>query len=177
MRDAPEVFIWHVVHACMYGSKRLKKTGLLINFFAPNLQKLCDNGHKHLPWTHSETVDPETGRRVQVFDTASEAEYHRQFCEALAIAFTAELQSKGFSWRLEPPLQESAAYLANDKQPRGARGHAVIAEFKHLVQVTVQQLLTCRKPLHKTPKTLAGVPIGAKLVRFSIFRKRGSRML
>ena len=174
MRDAPEVFIWHVVHACMYGSKRLKKTGLLINFFAPNLQKLCDNGHKHLPWTHSETVDPETGRRVQVFDTASEAEYPRQFCEALAIAFTAELQSKGFSWRLEPPLQESAAYLANDKQPRGARGHAVIAEFKHLVQVTVPAATDLPETItQNTQEPFAGVPIGAKLVRFQHFQEKG----
>ena len=44
MRDIPEVFVWHVVHACMYGSKRLKKTGLLINFLAPNCQ---------MPWVRA----------------------------------------------------------------------------------------------------------------------------
>jgi hypothetical protein len=37
MRAVPKVFIWHVVHACMYGAKRLKKTGLLINFFGAKL--------------------------------------------------------------------------------------------------------------------------------------------
>ena len=174
MRDAPAAFIWHVVHACMYGSKRLKKTGLLINFLAPNLQKLCDNGHKHLPWTHSETIDPATGKKRQVFDTASEAEYPRQFCEALAIAFTVELQSRGFSWRLEPPLQESAAYLANNKQPRGRRGHAVISEFKHLVELTVPGNTDMPEVIGEDqPEPFAGVPIGAKLVRFQHFQEKG----
>ena len=174
MRAVPKVFIWHVVHACMYGSKRLKKTGLLINFLAPNLQQLCDNGHKHLPWTHSVTVDPVTKKNMHVFDTASEAEYPRQFFEALAIAFTVELQSRGFSWSLEPPLQESAAYLANNKQPRGARGHAVVSEFKHLVQVATPASTDLPEVIGDNPQyPFEGVPVGAKLVRFQHFQEKG----
>jgi hypothetical protein len=49
MQDLPSQFTWHVVHACMYGSKRLKKTGFMINFLAPNLRQLCDGSHQHLP--------------------------------------------------------------------------------------------------------------------------------
>ena len=174
MRAVPKVFIWHVVHACMYGSKRLKKTGLLINFWAPNLQQLCDNGHKHPPWSHSVTVDPVTKKNMHVFDTASEAEYPRQFCEALAIAFTVELQSRGFSWSLEPPLQEHAAYLANNKQPRGARGHAVVSEFKHLVQVTTPASTDLPEVIGDNPQyPFEGVPVGAKLVRFQHFQEKG----
>jgi hypothetical protein len=158
----------------MYGSKRLKKTGLLINFLAPNLQQLCDNNHKHLPWTHSVTVDPVTNKHVHVFDTASEAEYPKQFCEALAVAFTSELQSRGFSWSLEPPLQESAAYLANHKQHRGARGHAVVSEFKHLVQVTVLASTDLPDVIGENPQyPFEGVPVGAKLVRFQHVQETG----
>ena len=173
-RDLPSDFIWHVVHACMYGSKRLKKTGLLINFSAPNLRQLCDGLHKHLPWTHSLQIDPTTQRKIHVFDTASEAEYPKLFCDALAIAFTMELQTRGFSWSLEPPLQSNAAYLANYKQPRGARGHSVISEFKHTVQITVSASAALPDIVGAdAPAPLAGVPIGSKLVRFQHMQEQG----
>ena len=66
-RNHDDSFRWHIVHACMYGSKRLKKIALLINFEAANLRLICDNSHSHLPWTHTVQVSPTTGRRVQVF--------------------------------------------------------------------------------------------------------------
>ena len=102
--------LWHIVHACMYGSKRLKKTALLINFEAANLRLLCDNSHSHLPWTHTMTLDPATKKRVQVFDTASQAEYPKPFCD--------ELQARGFSWSLEPSIGTNAAYIATNEQPK-----------------------------------------------------------
>ena len=174
MKNVPSTFIWHVVHACMYGSKRLKKTGFLINFEAPNLRRLCDGSHQHLPWTHDVVLDPVSNKKVQVFDTASEAEYPRQLCEALAIAFTMELQAKGLIWNLEPTLQEQAAYLANNKQHRGARSHAVISEFKHTIQVTVPADTALPEVVGQdTMHPLAGLPVGAKLVRFQHIHERG----
>jgi hypothetical protein len=111
---------------------------------------------------------------VQVFDTASEAEYPRQLCEALAIAFTMELQAKGLIWNLEPTLQEQAAYLANNKQHRGARSHAVISEFKHTIQVTVPADTALPEVVGQdTMHPLAGLPVGAKLVRFQHIHERG----
>lgn len=177
LKNPHSTFIWHVVHACMYGSKRLKKTALLINFEAANLRKLCDNSHKHLPWTHKVTVDPETNKTVQVFDTASEAEYPRAFCEALAVAFTLELQSRGLSWSLEPPMEMNAAYLANNKQPRGGRSHAVISEFKHMVQVTVPEdfHLPDTTGSNEAPP-LEGLPVARNWYVFTIYMKRGNRM-
>ena len=173
-QNLPETFIWHVVHACMYGSKRLKKTGLLINFYAPNLRQQCDNSHQHLPWTHSLQVDPVTNRKVQVFDTASEAEYPKLFCDALAIAFTMELQTRGLSWNLEPSLQANAAYLANFKQPRGARGHSVISEFKHTVQITVDSQSTLPAVIgNDAVPPFAGLPVGSKLVSFQHIHQQG----
>lgn len=69
MSNVSDRFIWHVVHACMYGSKRLKKTAFLSNFSAPNLRQTCDGNHKHLPWTHEVVIDPISNKRVQVFDS------------------------------------------------------------------------------------------------------------
>eukprot|EP00435_Cladocopium_sp_Y103_P072170 s444_g39.t1 len=176
MSPPPPSFQWHVVHACMYGSKRLKKTGLLINFSAPNLRQTCDGNHQHLPWSHTTTMDPLTNRKKQVFDTASEAEYPRQFCDALAAAFVLELQCRGFSWNMTPAPHESAAHLANDKQPRGLRSPVVVSEFKHTVQLSV--------PLNtELPEVVGaessfpfeGLPIGARLVSFQHFKQEGSQ--
>ena len=134
--------------------------------------KTCDGKHQHLPWTHAVVVDPTTNKKVQVFDTASEAEYPRALCKALAIAFTLELQSRGRQWHLEPPLQSQPAYLANSKQPRGAKNPVVLSEFKHTIQIKVP----ADAPLPgvigaEAPTPLAGLPVGAKLVRFQHFSR------
>ena len=175
MQNLPSQFTWHVVHACMYGSKRLKKTGFMINFLAPNLRQLCDGGHQHLPWSHEVVVDPVSQKKRQIFDTASEAEYPRPLCEAIAIAFTLELQARGMAWNLEPTLQAQAAHLATSKQPRGAKSHAVISEFKHTIQVTVPATTILPEVVGEgVAKPLEGLPIGAKLVRFQHIHERGS---
>ena len=86
-----------------------------------------------------------------------------------------ELQSRGFSWSLEPSLEANAAYLANNKQPRGAKGHAVISEFKHTVQITVPSALPLPEIISdQEPEHFAGLPIGSKLIRFQHVQERGS---
>ena len=42
--------IFQVIHSCMYGGQRLKKTRFLMNFIADNLKRECDGRHQHLPW-------------------------------------------------------------------------------------------------------------------------------
>eukprot|EP00435_Cladocopium_sp_Y103_P001953 s3084_g1.t1 len=174
MKPAPPSFRWHVVHACMYGSKRLKKTGLLINFSAPNLHLLCDGSHQHLPWTHQVLVDPVTNKRVQQFDTAAEAEYPKPFCEALAVAFITELQLRGSVWPLEPRLQETAAYLANHRQPRGLRSPVAISEFKHTVQLSFPAHVELPTDIGASvAEPFSGLPVGAKLIRFQHIQGKG----
>lgn len=148
----------------MYGSKRLKKTALLANFSAPNLRLTCDGRHPHLPWSHTVTLDPDTKRPVHQFDIASEAEYPKPFCDALAVAFTTELRNRGANWDPTASFQDTAAYLANDKQPRGAANPILILEYKHTVQLTVP--VDCCLPDEigtNSPAPCAGVPIGVKL--------------
>eukprot|EP00435_Cladocopium_sp_Y103_P023589 s953_g5.t1 len=175
MHPKPESFEWHIVHACMYGSKRLKKTALLINFLAPNLTLKCDNSHEHLPWTHTVLVDPDTNRQVRRFDTASEAEYPKPFCDALAFAFTAELNKQGIFWDVTPALQDAAAYLANDKQPRGASSPIQIPEFKHTVQLTVPAACDLPEVIGADASPpFEGLPVGAKLISFQHIQERGS---
>ena len=75
--------IFQVIHSCMYGGQRLKKTRFLMNFIADNLKRECDGRHQHLPW--GKTLSKETGQ--QVFSTSTEAEYPWQLCKQLAFAF------------------------------------------------------------------------------------------
>lgn len=108
------------------------------------------------------------------FSTASEAEYPKPLCEALAIAFTTELQSRGISWSLEPSLQSQAAYLATNKQHRGAKSHAVISEFKHTIQITVPADTVLPETVGEhVAQPLEGIPIGSKLVRFQHIQQKG----
>ena len=175
MRPKPNSFKWHIVHACMYGSKRLKKTALLANFSAPNLRLTCDNSHQRLPWTHTITVDPETNKQVHKFDTASEAEYPKLFCDALASAFVTELLERGISWKPEPSFYDAAAALANDNQPRGHSCPVLIPEFKHTIKISVPA--ACEIPDEIGPdaqEPFLGLPIGAKLISFQHIQQMGT---
>lgn len=176
LNPKPVTFQWHIVHACMYGSKRLKKTALLANFSAPNLRLTCDGNHQHLPWSHTTTVDPDTKRQVHQFDTASEAEYPKPFCDALAAAFINELRHRGVTWEPNASFADAAAYLANDKQPRGSSSPVVIPEYKHTVQLTVP--VDCALPDEigpSAPAPFAGVPVGAKLISFQHKHEVGNK--
>ena len=67
MQDLPSQFTWHVVHACMYGSKRFKKTAFMINFLAPNLRQLCDGKPSAFAWSHEVVVDPGESKETASF--------------------------------------------------------------------------------------------------------------
>ena len=74
----------HVIllHMCMFGSKRNKKTKLVANtpIFDP-MNRLCDNSHQHASWGRVE--DPAHPGQY-VWATSLEREYTSEFCHAVA---------------------------------------------------------------------------------------------
>ena len=66
-----------LLHNCMFGGSRPKRTGLLANFDLTSLAILCDEAHEHAPW-RSFSEDSIH------FHTAEEAAYPPQLCFAIA---------------------------------------------------------------------------------------------
>ena len=163
LKPAPKSFIRHCLHACMYGSKRLKKTAFLINFEAPNMVASCDGSHPHLPWSNRLETDPDTNKTQRVFDTASEAEYPKGLCDAIAAAFSLELQSRGVTWNMEPSFADEASNLAAQKQPRGHRSPNKVPNTVNLPDVVSET----------SDKCFGGLPLGSKLVNFQHVLQEG----
>ena len=151
---------WHEPHACMYGSRRKKRTGLLSTVPLPGLSRQCNGQHAHLPWGARKTS---AGWR---FATASETAYPAEFCKAAARDIALALQSQGLSLADEGhPTAQAQASMAAQKQARKGRGQVGPPEFAS----TVQLQLPCSVvpppciPV-SAPPGLQGVPVGSKLM-------------
>ena len=174
MLNPPSSFRRHCLRACMYGSKRLKKTAFLINFDAPNMRVACDDSHPHLPWSNRLEVDPSTKQTRRVFDAASEAEYPKGLCDAIATAFSLELQARGVTWNMEAAFADEAALLSTNKQPRGQRSPVLVSEFKHKIQISVPGHVQLPELITKDSDSMfQGLPLGSKLVTFQHVVKEG----
>ena len=148
------------VHACMYGSKRRKSTGLLMNFEAQNLKLECDGQHPHLPWGMVDTAD---GHSKQ-FSTSLETEYPHLFCKQLALAFVEQLQKQGKHLHSSPPFEDQVQKLGAGTQPRGARSPLILGEFKFKVTVCSEQVDIPQVISQEVHAPFQGVPVHAKLI-------------
>lgn len=120
------------VHACMYGSRRRKSTGLLMNFDAANLKSECDGQHQHLPWGMVEATDGKS----KVFSTSLETEYPTQFCRQLSLAFMDQLNRQGKFLPDVSHKDDQVQKMGAGTQPRGNRSPLLLGEFKFKVDIT-----------------------------------------
>ena len=112
---------------CMFGGKRLKRTGIATN--CENLGSYaiqCDGLHEHAPYEF----------RDGQFDTALEAEYPKNFCEVVVRGVAEHLQ-KLHQWgpldlAKRVKLARSAA-VATNQQPK--RMPQLVPEFQKVLQV------------------------------------------
>ena len=116
-------------HACMFGSTRRKRTSLLTShacFLA--LRKFCDNSHTHDAWELDQ---------YGKFNTAKEAQYPAQFCQAYAKildnTFSDQLVATTAGATEEMPDQNSNVcdplHLRPFHQPRGRKIPQLVPEF------------------------------------------------
>ena len=112
---------------CMFGGKRLKRTGIATN--CENLASYaiqCDGLHEHAPYEF----------RDGQFDTALEAEYPKNFCEVLVRGVVEYLQRLHHWGPLDlakrVKLARSAA-VATNQQPK--RMPQLVPEFQRVQQV------------------------------------------
>ena len=124
-RQLHECCIFQVIHSCMYGGQRLKKTRFLMNFIADNLKRQCDGRHQHLPW--GKTLSKETGQ--QVFSTSTEAEYPWQLCKQLALAFFQQMRQQGKVFEQNSPSMDVNQRMGAGTQPRGKLAPLLLSEF------------------------------------------------
>ena len=97
-----------LLHNCMFGGSRPKRTGLLANFDLTSLAVLCDEAHEHAPW-RSFSEDSIH------FHTAEEAAYPLQLCSAIASLMSDIALHKNFC------LPPSHIFDFDTSDPRHAR--------------------------------------------------------
>ena len=150
-------FYFHVVDACEYGSDHKKSTAFLSNFDAHRLKQRCRGTHIHASWTVRQL---ENGQWA--FDTATEAEYPRQLAQEIAAAFLDELSNRG-TVVLNDDVEDHAAKISSESQPRRTKGPLLLAEFK--TKVTVECAESDNPPSSipdDAQPPWQGVPVGAK---------------
>ena len=151
-------------HACMFGSTRRKRTSLLTShacFLA--LRKFCDNSHTHDAWELDQ---------YGKFNTAKEAQYPAQFCQAYAKildnTFSDQLVATTAGATEEMPDQNSNVcdplHLRPFHQPRGRKIPQLVPEF---LTVTTKVLASIPAVDNKmlTTKPLPDIPVKSKLLR------------
>ena len=158
--DLPEGCKFQTIHSCMYGSQRLKKTALLMDFDAPNLQLTCDGKHAHLPW--GKATAPDTGD--QVFSTSMETEYPWKLCKQLALAFAVHFKANGKPVGLAAQSMDVHQRMGAGVQPRGKLSPLLVAEFKHKVLVKSSGIAVPKVIEDHSPDPFQGVPIHSKLI-------------
>ena len=123
MLNPPSSFRRHCLRACMYGSKRLKKTAFLINFDAPNMRVACDDSHPHLPWSNRLEVDPSTQQTRRVFDTASEANTRRACAmpSPRPLAWNSSPEVLHGTWKLSLQMKRHCCRPTNNPVVNAAR--------------------------------------------------------
>ena len=114
---------------------RAKWTRLRTN--TPQLQILsgpCTQGHIHLPWGQSQPG---------VFDSAGEAQYPVEMCEAIIDTVQSVLSARGFTFnhkRSQSVLIDENPHkrrrTAGGKQPRGTKLPELITEFKKVIKMS-----------------------------------------
>ena len=152
---------WHVLHACMYGSRRLKRTALLATHDLPSMRSQCDGAHAHMAW----------GRCKQgagwAFATAAEVSYPRPMCSAAANDLCAILRAKGSLLDGSYASRTALATVASQRQPR--RDGPQVGPEEFLSTVTVQvpaevEVPDCIPATGCLVPGLGGVPAGSKLL-------------
>ena len=156
--------LWHEPHACEYGSRRQKKTGLLSTIPLPGMHKVCSGNHVHLQ------RGPIKSKQGWSFATLQETACPPEFCKAVARDIAIALQPKGFSLLQEPEATQAAhAAIASQKQPR--KGHGPVGR----VAVTIPAAVDPPQEIpEKAPHGLQGIFIGSKLLWSREILKGGS---
>ena len=171
-----------VLTACMWGSRRNKKTCIFTNI--PGISDMgipCDGKHEHLPW----------GIRYSggwSFATAEECEYPIEMCMVLALraAKNGSLRTDGdltvIKARTKPSLETLQARAAVGAQPRGVRLPQVILEHVEVITISVHkpQLRDIAAKLSGTLKEAtyifedgSSLPIGTKVLENITVRESG----
>jgi len=159
-RQLQECCIFQVIHSCMYGGQRLKKTRFLMNFTADNLKRQCDGRHQHLPW--GKTLSKETGQ--QVFSTSTEAEYPWQLCKQLALAFFQQLRCQGKVFEQNSPSMDVNQRMGAGTQPRGKLAPLLLSEFKFKVVLKSTAVEVPKVITDSAPSPFQGVPMHSKCI-------------
>ena len=161
---------WHEPHACEYGSRRQKKTGLLSTIRLPGMHKVCSGNHVHLQW------GPVKDRQGWAFATSQETAYPPEFCKAVAQDIAIALQERGFPLVHEPEATPAAhAAIASQKQPRKGRGPVGPPEYATRVAMTLPAAANPPQEIPMdAPHGLQGVPVGSKLLWSREVLKGGS---
>eukprot|EP00435_Cladocopium_sp_Y103_P062520 s739_g24.t1 len=165
-QDLPDVCRFQYVHACMYGSKRRKSTGLLMNFAADNLQSLCSGDHPHLPWGLVCNSD----NKMQ-FSTSLETEYPTLFCKQLVRAFLAALHARGKTISPAHSVEDQIQKMGAGTQPRGLKSPILMGEFKLKVDVTSNDVEIPGTISEQVHYPFQGVPLNAKLISSRVIEK------
>lgn len=123
-----EVFFHH----CMFGSKRAKRTKLLVNHsYFDHLNRECDQGHPHEKWGHTQSG----------WATALEVEYPLQLCREYAACLRSTLLAHG---ALAPPTEmmqddslnlNLAAKASLGIPVRGKRPRPLMREHSHVLHI------------------------------------------
>ena len=158
------------VHARMYGSRRRKSTGLLMNFEANNLKSECDGLHQHLPWGLVTSAD---GASKQ-FSTSLETEYPHLFCKQLAVAFAERLQKLGKPLHTSSHHDDQIQKLGAGTQPRGARSPILLGEFKFKILVSSEGVEVPQSITDDVHAPFQGIPVHAKLISSRTLVQMGS---
>lgn len=171
-RPLVERFHFHVIDACEYGSDHKKATAFLTNFSAARLQQRCTGSHVHKAWKVEKTEDGQWR-----FDTAAEAEYPSKLARELAAALFDELLSKK-QFKLQDQLEDHAAKIASESQPRRTRGPLLLSEFKAKVDVHCFHEVA---PPDFIPEAASfpwqGIPVGSKRLDIQpVFDKNGEKV-
>ena len=152
-----DTFHFHVVDACEYGSERKKATAFLANFQSGRLQQRCTGNHVHKPWKVQQSDDGQWK-----FDTASEAEYPTKLAREIATALLDELLTMK-QFKLQDQLEDYAAKVASEAQPRRVRGPLLLSEFKTKVDIHCGlQILPPEHIPEDAVPPFQGVPVGSK---------------
>ena len=170
--DLVRMFYFHIVDACEYGSERKKATAFLANFNSGRLQQRCTGTHAHKPWKVEQGEDGHWQ-----FDTSSEAEYPTKLARELAAAIMDELLTTK-SFKLQDQLEDYAAKVASEAQPRRTRGPLLLSEFKSKVDIhcKIDALPPEHIPEDAAPP-LQGLPVGAKRLDVQpVFDEKGEKV-
>ena len=145
---------------CMFGGKRLEHTAIATA--SPHLMQfetLCDATHQHLPYKY----------RRGKFDTATEAEYPRKFCQFLTQAvFECVQRVHNVKVQRLQLKQSQVAAIAVGKQPKAAPN--LVSEFPQIIAVqdvpsSFVLRLGSKRHLTCCYKFVDRVHAGAKLLR------------